>query len=533
METNLREVIAVILKLETASSLTEIEERVRVFGIKKRTLLRALNELIKYNRVRTVGTGASTSYWQKDVREAYQKRHRLVFVHKGDYVAGYLFQSADEFVFCYADEYIMEGLSSIPGLPVQAAPYVSSELLPSFDENLPEGINHEMAKVRLGSADELDMLVALSNNIGDVYFTKSGRSITESSKGRPSFLSKADEILGPNETFPAILDGYTLDMQEEDIFPEGEDLSRLTPAELPGISGFQYKQLVDLDKEAHKIHQDENEGVRDYIFKPYSRLKSDPWSRFYLPHLAINEHMFMTFAKNELGFRVPQSYLLKREGDKEYHYLVKRFDRLGTYRYAKANFSTYLGLRAGNKYATTSERMFKRIAKEIVSEKERLELLRHYFYSMVISHEDMHTKNLSLIVDGKVVLMAPLYDIATTRIYSTTRHYDSHLEIDGRRTKITPRSFGKLVDILNVDKRSFREAAKEITVAFRDRLPEYIERVRMMGELEFWTMKQKKKPGRDTEWVKNRRYDLADVLERYHTERVKELADLGWIDENR
>ncbi len=526
---DITEVLEIILTLKEAESLKELERKSGVFGIKDKKLLRVLNELIASNRVRTVGQSASTVYWQKDVREAYAKDYRMIFVHKADQIAGYLFQNAQEFVFCYADQYLTLNKVEIPGLPLDIIPYPSSELHAAFDENLPEGVNREMLEQSLNSSDELDMLVRLTHNIGDIYFTLTGESQVESQKNRPSFLSNLETILGPALPFPAVLENYTLDINEEELFPEGEDLSHFTYDELPGISGFQYKRLVDLDIEHHRIHQDKSEGIRDFILKPYSRYKADPSSQYYLPHLALNEHLFMSFAKNELGFRVPQSYLIKRKNDEEFHYLIKRFDRLGTYRFAKANFSTYLGLRAENKYSTTSEKMFTRIKKELISEAERLELLKHYFYSMIISHEDMHTKNLSLIISESIKLFAPLYDIATTRIYSNTKHYDSHLTIDGQRSNITPRHFEKLVDILDVNKKSFRAEAQRICEVFRDRLPQYINAIEALGPLSFFTMKQKAKPGQAPTWVPNKEYELADVLRRYHEERINELVKLGWL----
>ena len=48
---------------------------------------------------------------------------------------------------------------------------------------------------------------------------------------------------------------------------------------------------------------------------------------------------------------------------------------------------------------------FERIAKELISPYERMELLKYYVYSVIIQHEDMHTKNLSLIYDRELVFL--------------------------------------------------------------------------------------------------------------------------------
>ncbi len=528
MNTDIIELLTIINKQKEALSLKEIEQKTAYFSLKSKKLLRALAELRKANRVRMIGQAASSSYWQKDVREVYVKDYRMIFVHKGNSVAGYLFQSSDKFIFCYTDKYLIENKVGIPSLTLDIYPIEFQELPAIFDENIPEGINKDLLELSIKSANELDTLVSLSHNIGDIYFSETGEEENLHQNIKPSFLSNIQTILGESKPFPSIL-SYTLDIDNKNLFPENEDLSDYDYHELPGISGFQYKRLVDVNHNTKRIHQDEAEGIRDYILKPYSKIKANPNTEHYFPHIALNEHLFMSFAKNELGFRVPQSHIIKRENDEEYHYLVKRFDRLGTYRFAKANFSTYLGLRASNKYDTTSEKMFKRIKKELPSENERLELLKHYFYSMIISHEDMHTKNLSILIDGNIHLMAPLYDIATTLVYSTTKHYDSYLTIDGQHTNITPKHFGVLVDILDVKKSNFKNEALQIVETYKEKLPDYINEVHKLGNIKFWTMKQKTKIGSGSRWIKNKEIDFADALEIVYKSRIETLSKLKWL----
>ena len=519
--------LEIINSQKQAFTLKELELKTAYFGLTGKRLLRTLAELKKANRVKMLGQASLASYWKKDVREAYVKEYRMIFVHKGDSVAGYLFQNMNEFVFCYTDEYLINNDVGISSLKLDIYPITSKELPSVFDENIPEGINKELLEISIKSANELDVLVELTHNIGDIHFSLTASPQNSSVReSKPSFLSNLKTILGENKPFPYILD-YKLDIDKKSLFPEGEDLSNYDKTELSGISGFQYKKIVDIDHKTKRIFQ--GSGTREYILKPYSKIKANPNNEHYFPHLALNEHLFMSFAKNELNFRVPQSFLVKGENDEEYHYVVKRFDRLGTYRFAKTNFSTYLGLRASNKYDTTSEKMFKRIKKELVSKKERMELLKHYFYSMIISYEDMHTKNLSLIIDGNIHLMAPLYDIATTLIYSTTKHYDSYLTINGQHTNITPRHFNVLVDILEIKRSDFKKEAEFILKTYKDKMPEYIENVRKLGPIMMWSMKQKKKIGQDPKWEKNKKILFADALENVYNQRIETLKKLNWL----
>jgi len=75
-------------------------------------------------------------------------------------------------------------------------------------------------------------------------------------------------------------------------------------------------------------------------------------------------------------------------------------------------------------------------------------MLEYYFYSFVIKHEDMHTKNISNIQDSGKVLLAPLYDIATTSFYRGIHGYESHLPINGKQTNIRLKDFLERASII-------------------------------------------------------------------------------------
>ncbi len=104
-----------------------------------------------------------------------------------------------------------------------------------------------------------------------------------------------------------------------------------------------------------------------------------------------------------------------------------------------------------------AKKLFERIAKELISPHERMELLKHYVYSVIIQHEDMHTKNLSLIYDRELVFFAPLYDVACTGFYDTSKGYDSHLTINGKQSNIRPNDFKPLCERLKVNFKEFKK----------------------------------------------------------------------------
>ena len=68
------------------------------------------------------------------------------------------------------------------------------------------------------------------------------------------------------------------------------------------LSGYQHKIDVNLDHKSKKIThvKKENGELAHYLLKPYAtdrRIK-------HTPYLALNEHLFMSFAKNELKLDV-------------------------------------------------------------------------------------------------------------------------------------------------------------------------------------------------------------------------------------
>jgi len=376
------------------------------------------------------------------------------------------------------------------------------------------------------TADEFAILTMLEDNIGDLSFSKN-KDIPNITSSNPSYLSSLNEILGSNPKINLLKD-FTIDIKDEILFPDGYDISKQEMKKAHGISGFQYKKLVNVDFENKVVRLDDS--AHAYILKPYSKQKANKDSENYFPHISLNEHLFMSFAKNTLGFRVPYSAIVKNQEDEEFHYVVKRFDRFGLHRYAKATFAVFLGLRSENKYDTSSEKLFERIAKELISPKERMELLKHYAYSVIIQYEDMHTKNLSLIYDKDLVFFAPLYDISCTGMLDGVKRYDSHMSINGKQSNIRPNDFKLLCKILKIDFKEFKSEASKIAKLYETELPSYIEEIKALGSIPFYKKKLKTKVGDGAFWkAANTPIEFHELLTHFHKQRVEHLKAFGWI----
>ena len=490
-----------------------------------RTLQSILKELIECNRVIVQGSASTTEYAINDVISNY-RRFEFIYVVKDNEIAGILFKLSDRYRFYYDNEFLINKSKPIPSLDLQILPFDFNNIPAVFEENIPEGINREILETTSRTADEFQILTMLEDNIGDLSFTKT-REIVKNKSSNPPYLSSLNEILGSNPKINVLKD-LVVDIEDEILFPDGYDISKLEIKKAHGISGFQYKKLVNIDTDNKKIVLDDS--AHAYILKPYSKPKANKDNENYFPHISLNEHLFMSFAKNTLGFRVPYSAIVKNENDEEYHYIVKRFDRLGLHRYAKSTFAVFLGLRSDNKYDTTSEKLFERIAKELINPHERMELLKHYVYSVIIQHEDMHTKNLSLIYDKDLIFFAPLYDVACTGIYDSSKGYDSHLTINGKQSNIRPNDFKPLCKILKVDFKEFKEVAYKIAKLYEMKLPEYIEEIKSLGSIPFYKKKQKTRIGEGAYWkASTAPIEFHELLTKFHKERVEHLKTYSWI----
>ncbi|MFK5882326.1 MAG: type II toxin-antitoxin system HipA family toxin [Sulfurospirillum sp.] len=521
-----KDILRVLIEEKTYINLNDIILKLSSHKLTTRTFQKHIKPLVETNRIDISGKASSTKYIISEIQSSYPSSEFL-YVYKDNIIIGQFFKIKGIYRFYYDSEYLSLYNEAIPTLELGVNPYDFEEIPAIFEDNIPEGINKELIEIKYKEADEFEILNLMDDSIGDLCFSKSKESCYIEGKKAHGFLSSLDEILSTNPKIN-ILEGFSIDLSDAGLFLENEDLSSLKNVRAEGISGFQYKKFVNIDFNKKQILS--NEKNSQYILKPYSKIKADPKSDHYFPHMALNEHLHLSFAKNELGFRVPYSALIKRDGDEEYHYIVKRFDRLGGKRFAKASFAAYMGLRSENKYSTTSEKMFKRIERELISPKEKMELLKHYVYSVIIVHEDLHAKNLSLIYDNNKVLFAPLYDVCSTAFYGNGYGYESHLTINGKRNNIRPNDFKNICKILNIPFKEFKKEAANIAKAYIEKMPLYFAQIRKIGYIPYSIKKQATKRGESSSVYMKivEEKNFVDILEKNHTQRIESLKELGW-----
>ena len=216
-----------------------------------------------------------------------------IIVIKNQYPIGILTQSDSNITFQYYDEIQEENY--LKGL--DKAINISNKLFPIFENLLPENEQLDFLKHKYNIKNEIEVLLYLNNIHGSFEF------YTEDNYNEKEFIQedifiyndKVEEILNQKYQFPNILE-YSLDIPNDKLYPVEFNNSKIT-----GLSGFQYKFSVVFDKKNQTIKYD-NSNKSEYIMKPYNKGYSTfkPLNKdsSYIPYLLINEHIFMSIARD-------------------------------------------------------------------------------------------------------------------------------------------------------------------------------------------------------------------------------------------
>lgn len=308
-------------------------------------------------------------------------------VWSGDCRAGLLDRTLDQrnYVFAYDQSGQVPDAQVSLTMPVRLESWLSRDLHPVFQMNLPEGALLEAIRraiAKLAGEDDLTILrVTGGNQIGRNRFSlpeATSAGIMESAESLDDLLSYPDT----EELFHDLVTKYAL---------------------RSGISGVQPKVMLDATERG-------TAAIGGYIVKS--------WGTDY-PHLAANEFFCMTAAKRA-GLPVPEFHLSENGG----LFVMKRFDTApaeGT----SIGFEDLCSLQAlgtAQKYSSTYERVARTI-KDFVSGEFLQKAREQFFASLVLScmirNGDAHLKNFGVLYErpGQPVRLAPVYDMVTTMAY--------------------------------------------------------------------------------------------------------------------
>ena len=308
-------------------------------------------------------------------------------VWAGDCRAGLLNRTHDQRQYVFAYDQTAEPPDAQVSLtmPVRLESWLSRDLHPIFQMNLPEGALLEAIRraiAKLAGEDDLTILrVTGGNQIGRNRFSLPGDTapgVVESAESLDDLLSYPDT----EELFHDLVSKYAL---------------------RSGVSGVQPKVMLDATERG-------TAAIGGYIVKS--------WGADY-PHLAANEFFCMTAAKRA-GLPGPEFHLSENSG----LFVMKRFDLTASEGYP-LGFEDMCSLQAvgtAQKYGSTYERVARSI-KDFVSGEFLQEAREQFFASLVLScmlrNGDAHLKNFGVLYErpGQPVRLAPVYDVVTTVAY--------------------------------------------------------------------------------------------------------------------
>lgn len=191
------------------------------------------------------------------------------------------------------------------------------------------------------------------------------------------------------------------------------------------IQGVQPKLSARLLVQAGRFEIVDRRG--DFILKPQTLLYR---------RIPENEDLTMKLAA-AAGIEVP-THGLVRSADGSWTYFIRRFDRLARGRkVAVEDFAQLSGRTRETKYDSSMEQVagvLDRFA--TFPAVEKLELLVRTLFSFLVGNEDMHLKNLSLVVrDGRVQL-SPAYDLVNSTIALPGATEELALPLRGKKRRL-------------------------------------------------------------------------------------------------
>ncbi len=456
----------IILEFFEAHPEAATAEIVEYTGVARRTVQKYLLLLVEKRMLKAFGEGRGRYY-----QRVYDSKEALshLAVIKNDLLVGKLSYGNGYYLFEYDAQYKGTELLGIPRGGKTKVP----TLYPVFENLLPEYERRD--KLLSVVADSADILSGLYNVQGDFGFIPYFElfKYKSTAQARPAWYTVKHKILGENN-YPNLI--------EAEILISDEILEEASEGEHSSLSGYQHKIDINLDLEKGTIEESERDAA--YLMKPLNRTMTDYFARDenkqkrYYPFLALNEHLFMTFAKNELNLNTPYSgVVFSKDGD--FHYIVKRYDRYGQYAYGQYDMAQLLNIPSDKKYKTDTLTLLNAFAKKVREVESLLNMFKFQIYSSLMQHSDFHAKNVSVLDAGREkYILAPLYDVISVGVYNGEAH-DLGLPLSKKARK-----YGKyniddylmMADTLGISKSKAKMILKQTIETYLDQFPDYIEK---------------------------------------------------------
>jgi serine/threonine-protein kinase HipA len=334
-----------------------------------------------------------------------------VFV--GEHLAGYLSRESSRYAFEYLPSY--DGAPVFLGWDLPQPRREWDDFPPACDGLLPEGVllDQLLAKHKLDKSDKWGQLIAVGLDLtGFVSVLPEGSELEPIGKLSPKQKPRRRTAIQPKE-------------EEALPYASNELVAFHAKHKLKmSLSGVQPKVSAIFSRKTQCFKVVETSG--SYILKP---------SPLAFPGAAENEALTMLLAR-AAGIEVPHFGWLKAQ-DGLGVYWIERFDRWGSqnrHRIRCEDACQILEVAASWKYLGNLETLARMIREHCSN--PRLQLVRFFqrvLFCWVTGNGDMHLKNWSLIENGKLIELAPAYDLLNTRLLIDDDE-ESALELDDKRS---------------------------------------------------------------------------------------------------
>ena len=477
-------------------SLKEIAESTE---IPKGTIKKYLPILVEKGELEPTGEGRGRYY-----RYASTSNTEQAALFKSGKLLGFLSYSDGRYGFEYDKSYRGKRLNTLSEDKNYAA-----TLFPLFENLIPESDRRDIYVAE--GKNLVEILLELDNTHGDFDFVSADKLYAY----KKDYIARKSWAIVKNEILDSCDFVNNLNLQlniENEILEEKGKYSSL--------SGYQNKIDVNIDFEKGTVEQSSDAL---YLLKPYNSESAvydfRDKNQTHLPYLGLNEHLFMSFAKNAYGFDVPWSGVVA--GERDFHYLVKRYDRYAGYKYEQRDFAQIMNIKSDQKYYTTSERLFDAIGDVVKSKEQRVKFLEFYLFSFVIEHADLHAKNISILNIGRdKQILSPLYDLISNGVYRGDSD-ELGLPLGGKKQNISLESFYQLSVRIGISKLQTKKIAKRVIGIFIEDFPRYIEMSSKITAFE--NLK-----------IQKNRYSFGDFssdLQKFYDRRIERLSEREFLKE--
>jgi len=478
------------VKLEEIKRLFEAYEKLTVKELREytnlteRTLRNYLVELAKEGLIVAIGA-TNRRYYQRNY--AIDEEPIVVMVlQNGKQVGTLSFSYAKGYQFGYNLDFKGERFPSLPE-PINR----SYALFTLFENLIPENTRRERLLLKDGKIlNPIELLLELDNTHGNLDFVRLTSFVQKSEneiQKIPNWKQVKSIILDENSYVNLL--NYRVDISLESL--KGASKNRELYSSL---SGYQHKLDVNIDHKTKSIvRANRAKGeLAHYLLKPYAsdrRIKNTPY-------LALNEHLFMSFAKNELKLDVPFSAVLLGE-NRDFYFLTKRYDRYKGYKYNQYDFAQQLDIESDEKYDISIISILQKFVSIVRNQKSREHLYIFMIYSSLIKHGDLHAKNIGLIESGKKTWeLAPLYDIISTYIYEGRKSDDFGIGFDyknPKKRKLRYKEYLQMAEVLKLPPQKAKSLLRETIKRFQVYFPKYIKATKAFEEQLGYSTKLSKK----------------------------------------